>query len=170
MEGTIRQYKIRGVNPPYKTIYLMLNCTSHPPVYRHISKKHISWFVCSCAYLLVQDVWFVDLFFLGHRAPHECIDAFFVELTKDSVVAVKEAQKRVAADWRSGFHSRGIQAEPKRRKKQIRCFRTAARWKAAGKTKPIEKKSSVAVAKKVAICSRSRTRPPITPDHPKVPA
>ncbi|CAK9000840.1 Hypothetical protein (Fragment) [Durusdinium trenchii] len=87
----------------------------------------------------------------GHRAPHECIDAFFVELTKDSVVAVKEAQKRVAADWRSGFHSRGIQAEPKRRKKQIRCFRTAARWKAAGKKKPIEKKSSVAVAKKVAI-------------------
>lgn len=86
-----------------------------------------------------------------------------MELTKDSVVAVKEAQKRVAADWRSGFHSRGIQAEPKRRKKQIRCFRTAARWKAAGKKKPIEKKSSVAVAKKVAIIKAPPSTPLVQP-------
>ena len=48
----------------------------------------------------------------GSRRPHECIDAFFVDLTLESCAAVREAKQKVASKWQSSFDAKG-QVKPR---------------------------------------------------------
>ena len=111
-------------------------CFNHKPVYRKPGGLVQSFYkniVGTCSIF--------DARHLGSRSAAECVAAFHVSLTPQSVAAVQSAAKTVARDWRCGFEAASgkglnIRAKRKRTFKSVsQAFKKSVKGAAGSKEK-----------------------------------